>query len=171
MQLLDVMHRVSSTPPLSASVSSSARGAGASIRYFALCRALGVRAVDDMVRARVLELRWAEPVTPEGGGFSRVVGVPAALGADAVGVDGDGYGEAGPTLLPTTPIMAYAMRAVLAEYEYQPADEEGEEVIDDADSGAGSTLGVGRGYRDRRESSGMSDDKSDYMSLSDVSEY
>ena len=34
--------------------------------YFLLCREMGVRAVDAMVKGRVLGLRWTEPVTKEG---------------------------------------------------------------------------------------------------------
>ncbi|KAG5636872.1 hypothetical protein H0H81_006533 [Sphagnurus paluster] len=37
------------------------------IPYFLLCRDLGVRAVDGMVKARLLDLRWTETVTKENG--------------------------------------------------------------------------------------------------------
>ncbi|KXN82374.1 hypothetical protein AN958_02631 [Leucoagaricus sp. SymC.cos] len=54
MQLLKVMSRLTKpdTPYLP---------------YFMLCRELGVRAVDGMVKGRVLDLRWIEPVSKENG--------------------------------------------------------------------------------------------------------
>ncbi|KAF8651180.1 hypothetical protein AX16_004835 [Volvariella volvacea WC 439] len=52
MQLLKVMSRF--TQPGNTSLS-----------YFLLCRELGVRAVDGMVRGKVLDLRWTDPVTKE----------------------------------------------------------------------------------------------------------
>lgn len=54
MQLLKVMSRLTQ-PDV------------ASLPYFLLCRELGVRAVDGMVRGRVLDLRWTETVTKESG--------------------------------------------------------------------------------------------------------
>jgi hypothetical protein len=53
MQLLKVMSRLSKidTPYLP---------------YFHLCRELGVRAVDGMVKGRVLDLRWTECVSATG---------------------------------------------------------------------------------------------------------
>ena len=98
-------------------------------------------------------------------------------------------GTLGPVLLPTSPILAYAMKVVLDEYEYQPPQEEvvdGAEGVVDSDSVIGvrrSVIGArgGRGGRDEdlfygeegydtraRESS---DGQSDYVSLEDVSEY
>ncbi|KAF9450010.1 hypothetical protein P691DRAFT_758530, partial [Macrolepiota fuliginosa MF-IS2] len=61
MQLLKVMSRLTKpdTPYLP---------------YFMLCRELGVRAVDGMVKGRVLELRWTEPVSKENGEEERVRG-------------------------------------------------------------------------------------------------
>uniref|UniRef100_A0A8H7XTK5 AAA+ ATPase domain-containing protein n=1 Tax=Psilocybe cubensis TaxID=181762 RepID=A0A8H7XTK5_PSICU len=53
MELLKVMSRL-------------ARADTQYLPYFHLCRELGVRAVDGMVRARVLDLRWTETVTREG---------------------------------------------------------------------------------------------------------
>ncbi|GBE83589.1 hypothetical protein SCP_0506440 [Sparassis crispa] len=35
------------------------------IPYFRLCREIGVRAVDGMVRGRILDLRWTDPITKE----------------------------------------------------------------------------------------------------------
>lgn len=37
-----------------------------SLPYFLLCRELGARAVDGMVRGRILDLRWTDPITKEG---------------------------------------------------------------------------------------------------------
>lgn len=37
-----------------------------SLPYFTLCREFGVKAIDGMVRGRILDLRWTEPVTREG---------------------------------------------------------------------------------------------------------
>lgn len=135
--------------------------------YFNLCRELGVRAVDGMVKGRVLDLRWTETVTKEilgedttSRGDSTVLpsagvapGVSAAAGSSSVGLQGsyvhldppppidddDGmvpfsesdmrhihqpanvYEEVmevvGPKLVPTTPIMRFAMREVVQEYE------------------------------------------------------
>jgi hypothetical protein len=42
--------------------------------YFMLCRELGVRAVDGMVKGRVLDLRWGEPVSKENGEEERARG-------------------------------------------------------------------------------------------------
>jgi hypothetical protein len=148
MELLKVMSRL-------------ARPETQYLPYFHLCRELGVRAVDGMVKGRVLDLRWTETVTKENGEEPRVrshppplpvnlrdSGVPSGGG----GVSGVGNGfipgappppidedeamepvsevemhggdvfEAvmeviGPKLVPTTPIMRYAMRDVVQEYE------------------------------------------------------
>lgn len=103
-----------------------------------------------------LELRWSEPVTSEGGARATSI-VPA---------DDAGEDDLGPKLMPTTPIVAYAMRRVLQDYEYNPEQEE----PDDEQTGHRHSH-RGSAWR-RRKSSGLhSDDKSDYMSLSDVSEY
>jgi hypothetical protein len=141
--------------------------------YFHLCRELGVRAVDGMVKGRVLDLRWTETVTKEsaeeprvrshpplpmnlnprdsgaampGGGVSGVgngfiPGVGGAPGGGDLGpppplideeeamepvseveMHGGDVFEAvmeviGPKLVPMTPIMRYAMRDVVQEYE------------------------------------------------------
>ena len=140
--------------------------------YFHLCRELGVRTVDGMVKGRVLDLRWTETVTKESGDEMRIrsmavpphvrdsalasassptttggvgtatssAGFATALGG-SVGntpidppppIDeediqmipvhgGEMYDEVleviGPKLVPTTPIMRYAMRDVVQEYE------------------------------------------------------
>ena len=162
MELLRVMSRL-------------ARAETTYIPYFHLCRELGVRAVDGMVKGRVLDLRWTEPVTREaddvrvrsgsGAGTGAGVGAmsppppqgaplaPGLVGAggtmqdigppppiddgddmEAVSEAGAGMGMGpsaervpdvfaevmevvGPKLVPTTPIMRYAMRDVVHEYE------------------------------------------------------
>lgn len=164
MQLLKVMSRLSKidTPYLP---------------YFHLCRELGVRAVDGMVKGRVLDLRWTECVSATGfvdaaavaAGAGTGVGAhsrdstlvnqhqhPTASGSGATGINSDPpppidaaheevmmpVSEAeighlrrgthsiatdvfyddmmevvGPKLFPITPIMRYAMRDVVHEYE------------------------------------------------------
>lgn len=136
-QLFDVMYRLSQEDTHA-------------ISYFELCRAYGMNAVNDMVRGRLLELRWSDPITTEGG-----------VRASSV-VSND---DPGPKLLPTTPIVAYAMRRVLHDYEYNPGQEEmGNEHTRHRESRVSA--------RRWRKSSGVhSDDKSDYVSLSEVSEY
>lgn len=125
--------------------------------YFLLCRELGVRAVDGMVKGRVLNLHWTDPVTHEGESTARPepvtstaanppvgaipsptnIGSGSTLGASSE--DGDmmamnpvnmstrELGQIdeedeeeeviGPKLVPLTPIMRYAMREVVLEYE------------------------------------------------------
>lgn len=167
MQLLDVMHRVSSVPE--SRRDSLASPAVTPVKYFALCRALGVRAVDDMVRAKLLELRWTECVQPEGARADQVwsgEGEIEPLDENALAEDL----TPGPVVLPVSPVMGYAMRVVLAEYEYDAmVQEDGQGVGDvvDEDDRRTERVGSRRGYR----SSSMSDDKSDYVSLSDVDEY
>lgn len=161
MELLRVMSRL-------------ARAETTYIPYFHLCRELGVRAVDGMVKGRVLDLRWTEPVTreaddtrvrsgsgagtgagvgampspplgaPLGGAFAGAggslpdIGPPPPIDEEeemvAVSEVGAGMGMGpgaervpdvfaevmevvGPKLVPTTPIMRYAMRDVVHEYE------------------------------------------------------
>jgi len=73
--------------------------------YFPLCRELGARIVDGLVKARILELRWVEAVTPE------------------YDVD-QSVKETGPLLLPTTPVIRAAMQQVVEEWkDYQPQKE------------------------------------------------
>ncbi|KZS96760.1 hypothetical protein SISNIDRAFT_547505 [Sistotremastrum niveocremeum HHB9708] len=72
-----------------------------SIPYFPLCRELGVEAVDAMVRGRILELRWTRTVSEE------------------KDEDENLRIAVGPRLVPTTPILGYAMRTVLKEWEKQ----------------------------------------------------
>ena len=138
--------------------------------YFHLCRELGVRAVDGMVKGRVLDLRWTETVTREFGeemrmrsaaiatptpipsgtaptvttplqprdsgnagmgiissessNVSPVLGPPPPIDDEEMMVPvsgGDIYEEimevVGPKLVPMTPIMRFAMRDVVQEYE------------------------------------------------------
>ncbi|GAA5920975.1 hypothetical protein JCM3775_004032 [Rhodotorula graminis] len=77
-------------------------GADDSLPYFPLCRKLGARAVDGMVRGRLLELRWSAAVTDE-----------TAPRADGRTMDR----VVGPVVLPTTSVVRWAMGEVLKEYE------------------------------------------------------
>ena len=154
MQLLKVMSRLS-------------QPGTTNLPYFHLCRELGVRAVDGMVKGRVLDLKWTEcvyggpgigpggirdstavnPVTRPGpsrvSGGSGPDGPPPAIDAPPIDSEevmmpvseaemgGLGFGSRlqsayyedpvgevlGPKLIPTTPIMRYAMRDVVEEYE------------------------------------------------------
>ncbi|KAH9941565.1 hypothetical protein B0H21DRAFT_869580 [Amylocystis lapponica] len=52
LQLLKVMNQL-------------AQPGARSLPYFLLCREIGVRTVDAMVRGRILDLRWTEPITRE----------------------------------------------------------------------------------------------------------
>ncbi|PCH33251.1 hypothetical protein WOLCODRAFT_61294 [Wolfiporia cocos MD-104 SS10] len=56
IQLLKVMNRL-------------AQPGARSLPYFLLCREMGARAVDGMVRGRILDLRWTEPVSREGADY------------------------------------------------------------------------------------------------------
>ncbi|KAF7792207.1 hypothetical protein EIP86_003240 [Pleurotus ostreatoroseus] len=147
-QLLKVMNRL-------------AQPGARALSYFHLCREMGARAVDGMVRGRILDLRWTDSVTREGWDprvlSTRVqsVRVRESLhgtrlpGANSSGtmvneVEHDEEGDmvalsdeelfreeqrawelqgaveeeeiVGPKLVPTTPIMRYAMREVVQEY-------------------------------------------------------
>ncbi|KAG0698332.1 hypothetical protein DFH29DRAFT_105336 [Suillus ampliporus] len=144
MQLLKVMSKLS-------------QAGTTHLPYFLLCRELGVRAVDGMVKGRVLNLQWTDPVTREGEPPARPEPVTPATGHPPVGMipspinmgsgstlgasseDGDmmvmnpinmstrELGQIdeedeveeviGPKLIPLTPIMRYAMREVVLEYE------------------------------------------------------
>ncbi|KAJ3482419.1 hypothetical protein NLI96_g6990 [Meripilus lineatus] len=157
IQLLKVMNRF-------------AQPGARALSYFLLCREIGARAVDGMVRGRILDLRWTDPISKEGWD-PRIVSmrlrestmVPAGLGegpsraagsgtmvneSDAGMMDLDDEMVAlseeelmrenqrawelhgaeeeeeivGPKLVPTTPIMRYAMREVVQEY-YDDDDE------------------------------------------------
>ncbi|KAF8153053.1 hypothetical protein B0H34DRAFT_722079 [Crassisporium funariophilum] len=151
--------------------------------YFHLCRELGVRAVDGMVKGRVLDLRWSETVTKESAEETRVrssempVPLPSmppsvapqvrdSATASAAGfapptpvdpppaiddeeemvavtenemgrMHADVYEEVmeivGPKLVPTTPIMRYAMRDVVQEYEDDQSVSEYASMMTDVD--------------------------------------
>ncbi|KAL5514895.1 hypothetical protein ACEPAG_2211 [Sanghuangporus baumii] len=197
------------------------------IPYFVLCREMGSRdAVDFLVRSGIVELCWGACISdiPQGDGKVREVGKDEGV-HEVDTLDG-----LGPTLVPASPILAHAMRVVLDEYGYQPAeadilnpdpdleadvdaevdlelekegrrnrnpgaDEADEEVDEDErdefvdgeeydteyPASPSSTRGRGKYYTlsrsghahtSGRESSGLSDDKSDYVSfIDDVSEY
>lgn len=53
IQLLKVMNRL-------------AQPGTRALSYFLLCREMGVQAVDGMVRGRILDLRWTDPISREG---------------------------------------------------------------------------------------------------------
>ncbi|KAI5474620.1 prokaryote ATPase domain containing protein [Pseudohyphozyma bogoriensis] len=94
--LLTVMKRLAPTD-------ETGHDTAVSLPYFPLCRELGAKAVDGMVMARILELRWSDSVTAEGDSSDLISRkMPEALG---------------PSLFPTTPVVAYAMGIVLKEYE------------------------------------------------------
>ncbi|KAK4057469.1 hypothetical protein OIO90_001538 [Microbotryomycetes sp. JL221] len=70
--------------------------------YFPLCRELGAKAVDGMIRGRILELRWSKTITPEG--------------TEEEIRTRDSINTVGPLVVPTTPVVKFAMRTVLQEY-------------------------------------------------------
>lgn len=74
------------------------------IPYFPLCREVGARAVDGLVKGRILELRWVESITPE-------------FNIEQSSI------ETGPLLLPTTPVVRSAMQQVVEEWNDYPLDE------------------------------------------------
>lgn len=144
IQLLKVMNRF-------------AQGTRA-LSYFHLCREMGARAVDGMVRGRILDLRWTDPISKEGwdprvlsmrvreslhanratgpGSSGTMVNdVPEGMEEDDMVALSDeeflreeqrlfelrgGVEEEeeimGPKLVPTTPIMRFAMKEVVQEY-------------------------------------------------------
>ena len=190
MQLLKVMSRLTQPDALY-------------LPYFLLCRELGVRAVDGMIKGRVLDLRWTETVTRENGdapptprvrsgvtftGASiagqvplpeSVTGSTTRVGSSPLHMQGssgttaellaqpseeamvpvsvhelgqrdevpayasasfgqrDVYEEAmevvGPKLVPVTPIMRFAMRDVVQEYEDEQSMSEYASLSDDVD--------------------------------------
>ncbi|KAJ7577511.1 hypothetical protein C8J56DRAFT_798930 [Mycena floridula] len=85
------------------------------LSYFNLCRELGVRAVDAMVRARILDLQWTEPINS----------CIRPISQSAFSAEGDGdmvavadpYDWIGPKLVPITPVMRYAIQEVIQEYQ------------------------------------------------------
>ncbi|GAA5831328.1 hypothetical protein JCM5353_008558 [Sporobolomyces roseus] len=78
-----------------------APGKEEALSYFALCREMGALAVDGMVRGRILELRWSATVTDEGGPRSVLEARKEIVG---------------PCLVPTTPVIKFAMGKVLEEW-------------------------------------------------------
>lgn len=143
MQLLKVMSKLS-------------QPGSQHLPYFLLCRDIGVRAVDGMIKGKMLNLHWTEPVGREVeipvisapvspapmthrvlsngsyvGGASGSVRVESSEDGDMVMVnpvnlstrdlgqidEGDEHEVIGPRLTPLTPIMRFAMREVVQEYE------------------------------------------------------
>ncbi|KAI6020152.1 hypothetical protein PISMIDRAFT_675160 [Pisolithus microcarpus 441] len=145
MQLLKVMSKLS-------------QPSTTHLPYFLLCREIGVRAVDGMVKGRVLDLHWTDPVGFKDtsdqptvrepgspvpmttrmmsnssyiGAASGTVGVESSEDGDMVMVnpinlstrelgqidEADEQEIVGPRLVPVTPIMRFAMREVVQEYE------------------------------------------------------
>lgn len=90
------------------------------IPYFVLCRELASRdTVDFLVRSGIVELCWGTPLPSS---------VPGEHRGEREPVGGTHETEAdpglGPMLLPSSPILAHAMRIVLDEYGYQaPSDD------------------------------------------------
>lgn len=82
-------------------MSRFASGKEDALSYFALCRELGALAVDGMVRGRILELRWSTTVTDEGEPRSVLEAQKEIVG---------------PTVVPTTPVIKFAMGKVLEEW-------------------------------------------------------
>lgn len=112
--LLKVMRRLQSPPPPSPHAHKHPSSAKDSVKppkpieslpYFGLCRELGVKAVDGLVRARLLELRWSRTVSKEGEGRRRALD------------DGDLEMERGPRLHAISPVVSTAMRYVLHEWD------------------------------------------------------
>ncbi|BFZ54893.1 hypothetical protein PYCC9005_001930 [Savitreella phatthalungensis] len=77
-----------------------------SIPYFDLCRRFGQAAVDAMIRTRIVELRWTDPVTPED---HTAAGPHAPWQLDGV---------IRPLILPMTRVLRVAMQVILNEEEY-----------------------------------------------------
>jgi hypothetical protein len=71
-----------------------------SVPYFNLCRNIGTKAVDSMIKARILELRWTKTVVPEEEAAERVWSK-------------DGIER--PVVLPMTRIIRRAMEIILRE--------------------------------------------------------
>ncbi|KAJ8521484.1 hypothetical protein ONZ45_g1802 [Pleurotus djamor] len=162
MHLLKVMSRI--TQPGSTS-----------LPYFLLCREMGVREVDGMVKGKVLDLRWTESISKEGKESNRLtvrttsgiaIHPAASSSATAVGQppmitlqDSEGLVDiserdpeprytpdpyavpeytpeveeeefVGPRLVPITPIMRFAMREVISEYEDTQSVSEYESLSD-----------------------------------------
>ncbi|KAL1939416.1 hypothetical protein VTO73DRAFT_9972 [Trametes versicolor] len=82
-QLLKVMNRL-------------AQPGARALPYFLLCRELGARAVDGMVKGRILDLRWTEPVSRElGDPLRQSMRVRESMRAQLGGDAGPGAGSSG----------------------------------------------------------------------------
>ncbi|GAA5973059.1 hypothetical protein JCM11641_000392 [Rhodosporidiobolus odoratus] len=89
-----------------------------SLPYFPLCRELGARAVDGMIRGRVLELRWSRAITEEGDlEEKRRRRDQGRREKGALEADREERRRVGPVVVPTTPVVRCAMGVVLREYE------------------------------------------------------
>jgi hypothetical protein len=76
-----------------------------------------------MVRGKVLELRWSATVTPEGD-----LDEKRRRGQNEIreGKRRTGDRNVLPVVVPTTPVVRYAMGEVLKEYEEEEREEQGE---------------------------------------------
>ncbi|GAA5826711.1 hypothetical protein JCM11251_002864 [Rhodosporidiobolus azoricus] len=102
--------------------------------YFPLCRELGARAVDGMIRGRVLELRWSRTITEEGD-LEDKRRVRDKLRREGHGDEAEKI--IGPVVVPTTPVVRFAMGEVLREYEREGWSD-GEMKRDEKDKARGS---------------------------------
>lgn len=114
MQLLRVMGRL--TEPNS------------ELSYFALCREMGVRAVDGMVRGKILDLRWTDPVSKDiltrgGRGSSNVT--PRLRPISLAQAHGHGHGP-GPVGSHATMVNPEAPDVVEDGFDYGLEDDEDE---------------------------------------------
>ncbi|KAK0458444.1 uncharacterized protein EV420DRAFT_1542266 [Desarmillaria tabescens] len=144
MELLKVMSRL------------AAPGA-TSLSYFMLCRELGVRAVDGMVKGRVLDLRWTEPVTNENsdGRVTRPV--------STVAVHGQGHGPDGSTTVVDAPIGTFGTAASTEEGDMVAISEQERDYLANRYWDAGAVEVVAE-YEDTGS-------VSEYASMTDVDEY
>ena len=164
------------------------------VAYFPLCRAMGVRAVDGMVRAGVVEIRWSNAIGSESTDGRKWqhdhVRVPDSvldheggstmLGKQKFARPGVGRredaalsGSGGPRLVPVSPVMRYAMREVVKEWEGERNVGRDTIVRGEDMFGAGLGAGLGTGIVDGDEEGSVDDGASDYASImeSDIIEY
>ncbi|KAM0752020.1 hypothetical protein T439DRAFT_324111 [Meredithblackwellia eburnea MCA 4105] len=104
--LLKVMARLvpKSSPEKQGPIKGKGSVGTGELPYFPLCREFGARSVDGLIRARILELRWTSTITQEGD-------------LSEIKARKDAKGELGPVVVPTTPVVRFAMGQVLKEYE------------------------------------------------------